>query len=105
LFDSLDKVFRLSSQLIDDSFRVLEAALAFHVLQRITLHLFVCRFLFQNVDKDLIAGIGTDGVDDREGELALCEVFTEPFEGGVARCRGKVEVVVEDLEEETDRGY
>lgn len=43
-------------------------------------------------------------MDDGEGEFALGEVFAEAFESGVAGCGGEVEVVVEDLEEEADRG-
>jgi hypothetical protein len=49
----------------------------------------------------LVGGVGAYGVDDWEGKFPLCEVFAEAFEGGVARGGGEVEVVVEDLEEET----
>jgi hypothetical protein len=44
-------------------------------------------------------------VDDWEGKFSLCEVFAKAFEGGVAGCWGEVEVVVENLEEETYCGY
>lgn len=99
ILNPLNKPLRLPPQLINNAFRVLKAALAFHILQGIALDLLVCGFLLQDVDEDLVAGIGADGVDDGEREFAFCQVFAEPFERGVAGCGGEVEVVVEDLEE------
>ncbi len=43
-------------------------------------------------------------MNDWEREFSFCKVFAETFEGGVAGCRGEVEVVIKDLKEEADRG-
>jgi len=50
--------------------------------------------LFEDIDEDLVRGIGAYGVDDWEAEFAFCEVFAEAFEGCVAGGGGEVEVVV-----------
>lgn len=105
VFDCANKTLGFPAQLVDDFFGVVEAALALHVLERVALDLFVGRLLLQDVDEDLVAGVGADGVDDWEGEFAFGQVFAQPFERRVARGRGEIEVVVEDLEEQADGGY
>ena len=99
LLDTSNKAFCLPSQLINDRFRVVEAAFALHVLQRIALYFLVCGLLLQYVNENLVARIRADGVDYRKREFALGEVFAQPLEVGVTGCRGEVEMVVEDLEE------
>ena len=91
---------RLISELIDALSAILETANALHVADSILLDLLVGGFLLQDVDEDEVGGVGPDGVDDREGEFALGQVFAETLGGGVGG--GEVEVVVEDLEKEAD---
>jgi hypothetical protein len=93
-------ISRLFSQLSNHTFAVFEAALLLHIPQCIPFHLLVCRLLLQDIDEDLVCRVGAYGVDDREAEFPFGQVFAEPFERGVARGGGEVEVVVEDLEEE-----
>lgn len=105
LFNAFYKIFRLPPQLINDSLRVLKAALALHILQRIALDLLIRCLLLQYIDQDLVARVGAYRVDDGEREFSFRQVFAQAFEGGVAGRGGEVEVVVKDLEEETDCGY
>lgn len=104
LLNPLDQILRLPPQLINNPSRILKAALTLHIPQRIALDLFIRSFLLEDVDEDLVAGVGADGVDYREGEFSFGQVFAQAFEGSVARGGGEVEVVVEDLEEEPDCG-
>jgi hypothetical protein len=87
-------VLRLHPQLLNNAFTILKAPLTLHVPQRIPLDLLIRRLLLQYIDQNLIAGVGAYGVNDREAEFALCEVFAKPFEGRVARCGREIEVVV-----------
>ena len=87
-------LLRLPPQLLNHTFTILEAALALHVPKRIALDLFIRRLLFEDIDEDLVRGIGAYGVDDWEAEFAFCEVFAEAFKGCVAGGGGEVEVVV-----------
>lgn len=100
----LDKILRLPPQLINNLPRILKTPFTLHVSARIPLDLFVRRLLLQDIDQDLVARVGADGVDDGEREFPFGEVLAEPLERGVARCWGQVEVVVQDLEEEPDCG-
>lgn len=95
---------RLSPQFTNHSRTILETPLTLHIPERISFDLLIARLLLQDIDEDLVTGIGADGVDDGEREFSFGEVFAEAFERGVAGCGGEVEVVVEDLEEETDCG-
>lgn len=87
-------LFRLAPQLLNNTLTIFKAALALHVSKRIPLHFLVCSLLFEDVDEDLVAWIGADGVDNGEAEFAFCKVFAEAFEGCVTGCGGEVEVVV-----------
>jgi hypothetical protein len=105
VFNPTHQPLRLPPQLLNNPCTILEAAFALHILERIPLDFLVIRLLLEDVDEDLIAGIRAYSVDDGEAEFPFCQVLAEALEGGVARCWGEVEVVVEDLEEEADGGY
>jgi hypothetical protein len=77
-------LFRLCPQLFNNAFTILKASFTLHVPKRIPLDLLIRSFLLQDVDEDLVAGVGADGVDDGEAEFAFCEVFAEAFECCVA---------------------
>jgi len=98
LFNAPHQPLRFHPQLLNHARTVRKTAFALHIPERIPLDLLVRSFLLQDVYQDLVAGIGAYGVDDGEGEFSFCQVFTQAFERGVARCGGEVEVVVEDLE-------
>lgn len=94
-------LLRLRPQFLQNSSTVLEAAFAFHVLERVALDLFVGGFLLEYTCQDLIRRVGANSVDDRKGKFAFGEIFAKALEGCVARGRREIEVVVEDLEEQS----
>lgn len=94
----LNLALRPTHQHLDHLSTILKASPALHILNRIRLNLVVFRLLLDDIEKDEVAGIGADGVDDGEGEFAFGQVFAVAFVGGVGG-REEVHVVVADLEE------
>lgn len=80
---------------------ILKTACAFHVGNRVALDAGICSFLLEDVDELEVGRVGTNAVDDGEGEFAFGEVFAEAFVFGVFGA-GEVHVVIADLEKESD---
>lgn len=86
-------------EFMNHAFGVLEAASAFHVRNSVSFDLVIGGLLLQDIDELKVAWVTPDGVNDREGEFALGQIFTEAFVLGVCG-RGEVEIIVTNLEDE-----
>lgn len=94
----VDTLIHFMFQSVHHFDRVLERARRLHHFHSVSLYQLIRCVLLEDVDQPLVLWIGPDGVQDGEGELALCEVLSKRFVLMVAT-RAHVEIVVQDLEE------